>query len=158
MTEPLAITQGGVKHLCTTMTFRDVDFPDRIDSLATVNTRLIQRLERQKQDHHTFDILGTIVLVPIGTGSHERFPLMVHDLRLVECPLQMICAMQAEIEEARRTLRGLHRQKKTIYDHILSTLAEGLGIKGLGKAPEPLDSLEAVTLQAFSDGWVNNAS
>jgi hypothetical protein len=158
MTEPLAVPLDGAKHLMTVMTFRDPDAPDSIESLSTVNTELVRRLQEQKQDHHLFDVLGTVVLVPNDHGATEHFRLMVHDVRAAETPLQMIRATQREIDDARRTLRDLRRQKRTIYDHILTALVEGLSIRGLDKSPELKDCLEAVIVQAFSDGWVANAS
>jgi hypothetical protein len=158
MTEPTAVKVGNEKHLATTMTFRDVDTADNIDSIPTVNTSLIRRLESQKWDHPAFDILGTVVLVPIGCGPGERFQIMVHDMRVAESPPQMIRARKGELEQARRTLRELRHRSKSTYGYIMKTLTEGLGIQGLSKAPELMDSLEAVIVQAFSDGWVNNAS
>jgi hypothetical protein len=158
MTVPLAVTLAGEKHLTTIMTFRDVDTSDRIESLHTVNTDLIRRLKAEKDDHHTFDILGTVVLVPIATGAGESFHLLVHDVRPAEAPLQMLRAKQVEIEEARSTLLEIRRNQQSVYEYVQAMLVKELGISGLDRAQELKDSLEAIIVQAFSDGWVHNCS
>lgn len=154
MTEPVAVPLDGQKHLMTQMTFREVNGSESIDSIPTINTSLIKDLAIQKRDHYVFDVLGTVILTPT-TGVGERFQLMVHDIRTSETPLQMAMATESEIERAKRTLRNLERSNKSIYDHILETLIK---IQGLEETPELMDSLQAIIVQAFSDGWVNNAS
>lgn len=158
MTVPQSVTLNGERHLTTTMTFRDVDTPDSIDSILTVNTDLIRRLKAEKDDHHTFDILGTVILIPSARGPGDSFHLLVHDVRPAESPLQMLRAKQGEIEEARRTLQEVHRNKLTVYEYVQATLVKELGIRGLDRAQELMDSLEAIVVQAFSDGWVHNCS
>jgi hypothetical protein len=157
MSEPLAVRLGQEKHLCTTLTFREVQGGDSMDSTPTVNTRLIKYLAEQKHEHHTFDVLGTVVLVPIFPFG-ERFHLLVQQVRPAESPPQMICAKRPEIAEARRTLTALKRKKASVYEYILAALVRGLGIQGLDGAPQLKDSLEGIIVQAFSDGWINNTS
>jgi hypothetical protein len=70
----------------------------------------------------------------------------------------MICAKGPEVTVARRTLQGLQRKRASVYEDILATLVNGLGIQGLDDAPQLKDSLEAITVQAFSDGWINKTS
>jgi hypothetical protein len=158
MTEPLAVTLGQAKHLCTTLTFREVHGSDSIESTPTVNTQLIKQLVGQKQEQHTFDVLSTVILVPNFLGFGERFHLLVHALRPAESPLQMICATGPEVAAARQTLKALQRKRESVYEYILATLVNGLGIQGLDDAPQLKDSLEAIIVQAFSDGWINNTS
>ncbi len=158
MTEPMAVALGNEKHLFTTMTFRETNEADSIETTPTVNTELIKNLEKQRKEHHTFDVLATVVLVPSSWGPGERFHLLVHEIRPAESPLQMVRAKRHELEEARRTLKELRQKKKAVYEYILETLVNGIHIQGLDEAPQLKDSLEAIIVQSFSDFWINNAS
>jgi hypothetical protein len=154
--EPLVVSVNGMKHLTTLMTFRELDSAERIESVPTINTDLIQRVERLKRTHHLFDVLATVVLMPTGAG--ERFTLLVHDMRPSETPLQMIRATHAEVDAARQTLADLERTGQAVVDYLFTSLVQGLEIQGLEEAPELADSLEAMIVQALSDGWINQTS
>ncbi len=156
MTEPVVVPVEGQKHLTARMTFRELDGPDRIESLPTINTPLIRQLEILKREYHVFDVLATVLLMPTVYG--ERFYLLVHDMSPSESPLQMVRATRAEIAEAKETLAELDRRGQNVFDYLFTTLVQGLNIRGLEDASELRDSLEAVIVQAFSDGWVSNAA
>jgi alkylated DNA repair dioxygenase AlkB len=156
MTEPVAVPMDGAKHLATRMIFRELDGSDRIESITTVNTPLIHRVETLKDECHVYDVLATVLLIPMGRG--ERFNLLVHDMIRSETPLQMVQATHAETMEAKATLLELERSGRSIFDYIFTTVIQGLHIQGLEDATELRDSLEAVIVQAFSDWWVSNAS
>jgi MCM P-loop domain len=155
--EPVAVLNSdGKKHLATRMTFRELDGPERVESIPTINTPLVRRLQQLKREHHVFDVLATIFLMPAHFG--ERFCLLVHDMRPSETSLQMIQAKSQEISKAQRTLADFKQTGTSVFNHILTTLVREIGIHGLEAASELNDSLEAVIVQAFSDGWVRNAS
>jgi hypothetical protein len=158
MTEPMAVTLGSEKQLFTTMTFRETSEADSIDSTPTVNTELIQDLVKQRKEHHTFDVLATVVLLPGPWGPGERFYLLVHEIKPAESPLQMVRAKGPEIKEAQRTLKELKKKKRSVYEYIFETLVKGIRIQGLDDAPQLKDSLEAIIVQSFSDYWIRNAS
>jgi hypothetical protein len=156
MTEPVVVATEGQKHLTARMTFRELDGPDGIDSIPTINTPLIRQLDNLKSEYHVYDVLATVLLMPTPHG--ERFYLLVHDMSPSESPLQMVRATQAEIAEATETLSELQGRGQSVFDYIVTNLIQGLNIRGLEEASELRDSLDAVIVQAFSDGWVNNAA
>ena len=156
MTEPVAVPMDGTKHLATRMTFRELDGSDSIESITTINTPLIHRVDTLKDECHVYDVLATVLLIPMGRG--ERFHLLVHDMIRSETPLQMVQATHIETMEAKATLLELERGRQSVFDYIFTTLIQGLQIKGMEEATELRDSLEAVIVQAFSDWWVSNAS
>ena len=156
MTEPVVVVTEGQQHLTARMTFRELDGPDDIESFPSINTPLIRRLENLKREYYVFDVLATVLLMPTSYG--ERFYLLVHDMNPSESPLQMVRATQSEIAEAKETLAELQRRGQGVFDYLLTALVDGLHIRGLAEASELRDSLEAVIVQAFSDGWVSNAS
>jgi hypothetical protein len=105
-----------------------------------------------------FDVLATVFLLPLPVGLMERFYLLVHEMRPSETPLQMVRATHTEVDAARRTLASLACRGKSVFAHVLTSLVHGLDIQGLERAPELRDSLEAVVVQAFSEGWIHNTS
>jgi hypothetical protein len=154
--EPVVVDHAGQKHLATRMTFRDLDGADHVDTLFTINTPLIRELDHLKQEHHVFDVLATVCLMPSPSGEHFR--LLVHAMRPSHTPLQMIQATRAEIDQVEALLATLAQTKSSIFDYIYNALVRGLGLQGLEEASELSDSLEAVIVQACSDGEVGNAS
>lgn len=156
MQEPVVVTYAGEKHLASRMIFREPDGPEQIESTPTCNTPLINELQRDKRRHHVFDVLATVLLMPVSFG--ERFFLLVHDMKPSETALQMVMATQSEIDYATKTLAALQENGRGIFEYIYSTLVHGMGIQGLKSGSELRDSLEAVIIQAFSDNWIQNAS
>lgn len=172
MSEPVAVHISGLppsvqeegndesasRHLLTHMFFREVDGAEKIDSTPTVNTDLIKKVRKKRKDHHVFDVLGTVALIPSHGGIGSEFKLLVHDMRVSEDSLQMVKATKPEIKEAKSTLKELNEKDKSVYSYIKERLCKGLGIKGLERSPRLSDSLETIIVQAFSDGYVNTAS
>jgi MCM P-loop domain len=157
MTEPVAVVdKEGDKHLTAQMTFLELDGPDGIDSVPTINTPLIRQIDTLKSEYHVYDVLATVLLLPTPHG--ERFYVLVHDMVPSLEPLQLVRATQAEIAEAKATLAELQARDQNVFEYLLTTLVQGLHIRGLEDASELRDSLEAVIVQAFSDGWINNAA
>jgi len=143
------------QRLVTFLIFQDA-YDDEMQSCETINTGLIKELITLRDKYANFDILATLVAIDQDKARYSPLRLLIHDIRSSEDVLQMVRANENEVLRVERKLESLKRKGISIFSFLKSKLVENIGIKGLEDAELLNDSIDAMIVQSFSDGFLSN--
>lgn len=142
--------------LLTDLVLEDV-YGKAIRTTNTTDEKLVIELKNACEEYSFIDILGVVVTVPIDeAGVRNEFKILILDWR----PSNSIERL-AELEEfdkkrMKEKLKDLKKQKKTVLEYIKDELKNDLKFE-LGDELLNL-SIDAIIIQAFSDGWLKHAN
>jgi len=155
MQDPM-LSQHEPDTMFTYLTFEDPDHGDTIKTHAVTSTSLIQRIKQERRQYHIFDILATPY--PYASSRGDEFRLLVHDMRISHHCLQIIQVKPDEIRDIEKLVLNLKNKGGNIFSYIKNIVVKNVGIEGLNKSPILESSIEAIIVQAFSDGFVINTN
>lgn len=140
-------------YLATHVVFRTHD-GDWIASTEINSQDLIHKLQNLIKQTRPVDVYGRVSIV--GNEKLQEFRLAVYDIQPVQTTLELICTTSREVEETEQRIEKLKEQSISIYEYLRSTVIEQIDIRAIDSISELSDSIDAIILQALSDGWLNN--
>ena len=146
---------------CQSMAIQ-VQEPASGDTLLSlrISDHLTEKILKLQEDHTSFDFLCCTLPFPTSVGKagiHLSPYLAIMDIRPVTSPLQLIQAEDKDISIARKTLEEA-KDSGGVFNYIRNKIIRNIRIVNLERNKSLDLALSAVIIQAFSDGWIQNAS